>query len=155
MREILFRGKLLAGTSAGEWVYGNLVIKPGQNVAIITPDDTPIGRYGRVDPSTVGQYTGLRDKNGVRIFEGDILRSVGRCGTLYSEIRIGECLPGVLQAYEKENGLALRRTIAPHCLFASGEEALLIIGSNGTAATAEVAGNIYDNPELMDGGEAP
>lgn len=77
MREILFRGKLLAGTSAGEWVYGNLVVKPDMmksgQVALIVPDDTPIGKYGQVDPSTVGQFTGLYDCKKNRIFEGDIL----------------------------------------------------------------------------------
>ena len=69
MREILFRGKL---TANGEWAYGNLDIKPGGKIAVITPDDTPIGKYGQVDPATVGQYTGLSDRDGVKIFEGDI-----------------------------------------------------------------------------------
>ena len=62
MREILFRGK-----HNGVWSKGNLIVKKG-GVTIITPDDTPLGVYGQVDPSTVGQYTGLTDKNGVKIF---------------------------------------------------------------------------------------
>lgn len=69
-REILFRGKLLNG---GEWSYGNLIVKLS-DMAIITPDDTPLGKYGQIDPATVGQYTGLTDKNGRKIFEGDIIR---------------------------------------------------------------------------------
>lgn len=68
MREILFRGKL----ANGKWAYGNLDI--GYNgVCIITPDRTPLGSYGQVDPETVGQYTGLLDAMGRKIFEGDIL----------------------------------------------------------------------------------
>lgn len=65
MREILFRGKL----ANGKWAYGNLDI--GYNgVCIITPDDTPIGSYGQVDPETVGQYTGLTDKNSKKTVSG-------------------------------------------------------------------------------------
>ena len=64
MREILFRGKHKAD---GKWCEGNLHIDK-HGVAIITPDDTPLGCYGQVDPATVGQYTGLTDKNGTKIF---------------------------------------------------------------------------------------
>ena len=75
MREILFRGKRIDN---GEWVYGQYVYllnaraEDGEPIKHMIVDGTPFGQT--VNPSTVGQYTGLTDKNGKKIFEGDICK---------------------------------------------------------------------------------
>lgn len=119
MREIEFRGKLI---NSKIWAYGNLDIKKNKT-AIITPDDTPLGRYGEVDTETVGQYTGLKDKNGVKIFEGDIVRSYA--DVFRAIVEYNTSFAGWFPFCNERTGI-----YADEC---------------------EVIGNIHDNPELLEG----
>ena len=135
MREILFHGKRVDN---GEWVEGDLLqtrYHSGHIEYQIMPT-TPVSSAYPVIPETVGQYTGLTDKNGKRIFEGDICKF-----KRFNDVHVGKVVFNVTTAsfimwYQPIVG-------------AYGEKAtqkmLLSVCDN-----IEVVGNIHGNPELME-----
>lgn len=143
MREILFRGK---EKNSGEWIYGDLRhISDGHSGYILCIVDNTNGRNNdvigvEVVPETVGQYTGHTDKNGVMIFEGDIVK-----GTAYSATRIG-----VIVWIDEISSFGVRYVNAPNPAAWENSSILRCVSLGKTDEfAAEVIGNIYDNPELL------
>ena len=139
MREILFRGK----TYDGEWEIGCLHYEYGEadRNGKRTVDYRILGMRGEcryVIPETVGQFTGLTDKNGERIFEGDIL--------LY-QINIKTAIVGKISficgAFVFESEELDRECDIAFSTFADDEIAL-------SQHCIEVIGNIHDTPELLE-----
>ena len=143
MREILFRGKSIM---RGDWIYGYLNQHRG-NIRYDC-DCEPIadgcyyindwqakidnGMYGqdyKVDPETVGQFTGLTDRNGVKIFEGDVIEYTDGCNDWLGAVK-----------YDSDDAQFVVR-------FIGGDVESF---DNLYSGDCEVIGNIYDNQELLE-----
>lgn len=138
MREMLFRGKRIDN---GEWIYGDL-IQDGKGYVGMW-EQTPLSHNYKIDPSTVGQYTGLTDKNGKKIFEGDIIRANhdGAVGV----VRFGE--------YMSPSDLGDTRHIGYYVYWQGKEKDFLRadLGYWASRNDVEVIGNIHNNPERVEG----
>lgn len=148
MREIKFRGKRIDN---GAWKYGDLlrivggcVIYHGSRTESELIEDRPnlaielyMNEVSPVVPDTVGQYTGLKDKNGKEIYDGDILGTSDRViGYVKGSVR-GYCYDVVyINHPAEESRWTLYSTV-----------------KDDYPEQIEVIGNIYDNPELLKGGE--
>lgn len=137
MREILFRGKRIDN---GEWVYGcllNNIYGASKPVIISDSSYTDDNRIANDDwefviPETVGQYTGLTDKNDKKIFEGDIVK--------------------VLDEFDHKVIYLIDYKDASFCANQKGVNFSIYLSEFNTGRySIEIMGNIYDNPELLEG----
>ncbi|MEK8133167.1 YopX family protein [Paenibacillus filicis] len=125
-REIKVRGRHVDN---GEWVYGYLI---GQDVivgSIVEWDSEYFNTefWYKVNPETVGQYTGLKDRNGKEIYEGDILQD--------------------------DNGVGEVEWVQEHCafmVFTRNPSTYHRLESDGSLTSTTVIGNIHPNPDLLE-----
>lgn len=126
MREILFRGKAIDGN----WYYGVPLVFTEDFVCMTAPHT-----YNKsVIPSTVGQFTGLTDKNGNRVFEGDIIRITAFAPRI---------LMGVVLWSEDDQCYIIAKDQSGQCHIDD-------FGNYGKPKYYEVIGNIHDNPGLLE-----
>jgi uncharacterized phage protein (TIGR01671 family) len=128
MREILFRGKRYNG----EWIYDSeTYIRDGDGIWLSDDDLNVV----QVQEDTVGQYTGMKDKNGEKIFEGDIVKYSTTC-EIFTVAWHGSFAEFVISELQKPNKAT------------RGSKNMYLVNRY-----CEVIGNIYDNPELLEGEE--
>ena len=157
MREILFRGKK---TGFDEWVQG-YIASPCKNTMCILKEEIPFIEW-YVDAETVGQYTGLTDKNGTKIFEGDIIEyehSLSgylrfELGEDYKPRRSHSC------HWDDKHYLHYKRNYAvewkekdARWILRNGSDQHDLRRTSLSMHNGVIIGNIHDNPELLKGGD--
>lgn len=147
-REIKFRGKSIINNTYVDWLYSS-GIKYGDDIELIYCDEETSEEWNYIDKETLGQYTGLHDKNGKEIYEGDIVEfeDTGEEGYEYKE---GFDFNNIAQVVYKDGIYTLANfgesDNSYYATDGTDEEILEEVLRNGNC---KVIGNIYDNPELL------
>ena len=144
MREILFRGK----TEDGEWVYGSPIFQDGYVlIRFWNSEEFEFEEY-LVIPETISEFTSLTDKNGKKIFEGDIVVDVG-CSPEYQSPRVVCYGTGTFDSgvYKYTGFVAMLPDGDAEC----GEMTSAYVDKDNCPIGWEIIGNIHDNPELLKG----
>lgn len=147
MREILFRGKHIHALPQnkhldGIWAYGYLC---GENYINTIDEDEYGGKFTSevlVDPETICQYTGLTDKNGSKIFEGDIVKGVAYSTDFIGYIVWIDAIAGFGVRYFNKHR-------EPTAWENSSILKAIQRWEHPNEFQAEIIGNIFDNPELI------
>ena len=139
MREIKFRGKR---EDTGEWVYGDLIHRHigGVTHSVIRAKNDMEGFYELLEviPKTVGQYTGLKDMNGVEIYEGDIVAFEDSDGGYeYPDLAVNT---GIVEYGELRFYFTNRVAVEMDDFYIK----------DGRCDDIEVIGNIYEHPHLLE-----
>jgi uncharacterized phage protein (TIGR01671 family) len=130
MRDILFRGKCNeVGKYNGRWIEGFYAEDDNKPIIVRSTDRGLIGYF--CEPNSIGQYTGLTDKNGKKIFEGDCFETCCTGLPVYKHI-VG---------YYSEHFAFMARCIEMNTVHYL---------SDYRPSAIEVIGNIHDNPELLE-----
>ena len=156
-REILYRGKATnrdigyhrTGYKNGDWVYGLVTRLYGEYFENLPAEMTnTTGVSGiEVDYKTIGQYTGLTDKNGVKIFEGDILKGFGY--PFYSDGELNYFAEVIWFDNSPAFGISLFKNSESNVRGVS--DGLSYYLEDFNSDDYEVIGNVFDNPEILKG----
>lgn len=148
MKRIRFRGKSL---DSGKWIYGDLIENQGKYYIYHACTETTLSDEGntitivatKVQNETVGQYTGLQDRNGKEIYEGDIVEQIVTNGYGYGFIGEVSFDNGVFGIKHKTYKSYIVSSFVYSSEWNDGH-------AHGTVLYEyELKGNIYDNPELL------
>jgi uncharacterized phage protein (TIGR01671 family) len=151
MREYKFRGKRVDN---GEWIYGSFIKAPNDEYckAFISIDDylmrdidsinndksylNFVGKFFEVIPETVGEYTGLKDKNGKEIYEGDLVTA--------------EWYDYEEPNHDTTGEVIFNQGWMSYCIWNESDKTMNDMNGQGYYHwDIEIIGNIYENPELM------